>query len=375
MAAPPESASTVLRRTPLHGLHAALGARMVPFAGWEMPVQYPAGIIAEHEHTRGAASLFDVSHMGQVTIAGAGRAAALESLVPGDIAGLAPGRMRYTALTNDSGGIIDDLMVTNADSHLFLVVNASRREPDLARLREGLPRLTVTELPDRALIALQGPKAAEVMARHARGAEALPFLGAAVFDIGSVRVTVSRSGYTGEDGFEISVAAADAERVARLLLDEDEVAPAGLGARDTLRLEAGLCLYGHDIDEATTPIEAGLAWTIPRRRRDAGGFPGAETIRRQLAAGTSRRLVGIKPEGRVPARAETRITDAAGAPIGVVTSGGYGPSVGGPIAMGYVDAAHAALGTAVNLVVRDVPRPATIVAMPFFPHRYFKGPR
>jgi aminomethyltransferase len=359
------------RRTPLHGLHVALGARMVEFAGWEMPVQYKTGIIAEHNHARSKAVLFDVSHMGQVAVSGPDRVTQMERLVPGDIAGLRSGRTRYTMLTNDAGGIIDDLMVTNGDDYLFLVVNAARRDVDLARLRAHVDG--VTELADRALIALQGPLAAQVLARHANGAEELPFMGSGIFDVGRTTATVSRSGYTGEDGFELSVPAADAERVAQTLLDEPEVAPAGLGARDTLRLEAGLCLWGHDIDETTTPVEAGLAWAIAKRRREQGGFPGADIVRRQIADGPSRVRVGIKLEGKAPARENTQIADASGAAIGTVTSGGYGPTVGGPIAMGYVDAAHTTPGTEVALSVRNTALKARVVKLPFVPHRYFKG--
>jgi aminomethyltransferase len=357
-------------RTPLHDLHVELGARMVEFAGWSMPVQF-AGIIAEHTHTRTKASLFDVSHMGQVTISGPDRVAALERLVPGDIAALGSGRQRYTMLTNEAGGIIDDLMVANGDDYLFLVVNAARRAVDLARLRDHAEG--VTELADRALLALQGPDAAAVLARLAPGAEALPFMGSGIFDVGGVTANVSRSGYTGEDGFEISVPATSAVRVARRLLAEPEVAPAGLGARDTLRLEAGLCLWGHDIDETTSPIEAGLGWTIGKRRREGGGYPGAAAIARQLAEGPKRRLVGIRLDGRAPARDHTPVTDASGAPIGTVTSGGYGPTIGGPIALGYVAAAQARPGTPVGLTVRAASLPGSVVKLPFVPHRYAKG--
>jgi len=357
-------------RTPLHDLHVELGARMVEFAGWSMPVQF-AGIIAEHAHTRTKAALFDVSHMGQVTISGPDRVAALERLVPGDIATLGSGRQRYTMLTNDAGGIIDDLMVANGDDYLFLVVNAARRAVDLARLRAHVHG--VTELADRALLALQGPQAAAVLARLAPGVDALPFMGSGIFDIDGVTANVSRSGYTGEDGFEISVPGASAVRVARRLLAEPEVGPAGLGARDTLRLEAGLCLWGHDIDETTTPIEAGLGWTIGKRRRESGGYSGAAVIARQLAEKPTRRLVGIKLDGRAPAREHTPITDASGAPIGTVTSGGYGPTIGGPIALGYVDTAHATPDTPVGLTVRGASLPGRVVKLPFVPHRYAKG--
>jgi len=360
-----------LKQVPLHALHVALGARMVPFAGWSMPVQYPTGIIAEHHHTRSAASLFDVSHMGQLALRGADPAAALERLVPGDIRGLAAGRMRYTQITNDKGGIIDDLMVTNAGDHLFLVINASRRDADLAHLRTRLVGHAVDVL-DRALLALQGPGAAAALAALAPDAATLDFMSAAHFTIDGSDVGVSRSGYTGEDGFELSVALADAERIARLLLAQDGVKPAGLGARDSLRLEAGLCLYGNDIDETTTPVEAGLVWTIGKRRRGEGGFAGAETILRLLADGAPRRLVGLLPDGRAPARAHAEIRGANGGRIGEVTSGGFGPTIGGPVAMGYVARGADTVGSAVTVVVRDHAVPARIVRLPFVPHRYVK---
>ncbi|MFN4090181.1 MAG: glycine cleavage system aminomethyltransferase GcvT [Alphaproteobacteria bacterium] len=370
-----QSPDETLRTTPLDALHRELGGKMVPFAGYAMPVQYPAGIIKEHLHTRAAASLFDVSHMGQVRLAGAAAAAALEALVPGDLQALAPLRMRYTMFTNDAGGILDDLMVTRLEDGLFVVVNAGCKEADLAHMRAGLPSdVPLAYLEDHALLALQGPAAVEVMARLAGEAvRAMPFMGAAGLRLSGFACFVTRSGYTGEDGFEISVPARDAEALARGLLAEPEVEPAGLGARDSLRLEAGLCLYGHDIDATTTPIEAGLAWTISRRRREAGGFPGDAAIRTQLVGGVARRRVGIRPEGRVVAREHTPIVDAGGAPVGEVTSGGFGPSAGGPVGMGYVQTDMARAGTAVSLLVRGAPRPAEVAAMPFVPHGYFKG--
>lgn len=346
---------------------------MVPFAGYEMPVQYPAGILAEHNHTRSKAAIFDVSHMGQVALRGDNAAAALETLVPGDIAGLAAGRMRYTMFTDDQGGILDDLMVTNVGDYLFLVVNAACKDADIAHLRAGLPGLDVDVLDDRALIALQGPAAAGVLARHAPGADTMPFMSALPFEIDGSRLAVTRSGYTGEDGYEISIPAADAVRITELLLADPDVELSGLGARDSLRLEAGLCLYGHDIDQTTTPVEAGLTWSIGKRRRADGGFPGAETVQRQIAEGVDRKRVGILPDGRAPAREGTEITDADGAVIGVVTSGGFGPTAGGPVAMGYVESGHAAKETPVNLVVRGKPRPGRIAAMPFVPNRYYRG--
>jgi aminomethyltransferase len=363
-----------LRRTPLHDLHLSLGAKMVPFAGYAMPVQYERGIMSEHLHTRALAGLFDVSHMGQLRLAGADAAAALETLVPGDIAGLAPGRMRYTVLTNDAGGIRDDLMVTAAGDHLFLVVNAACKEQDLAHLRRGLAgRTTVTPLEDRALLALQGPAAATVVARIAPQAQRLGFMTGAALALDGIPCFLTRSGYTGEDGYEISLPAEAADRLARRLLAEPEVQAVGLGARDSLRLEAGLCLYGHDIDETTSVVEADLVWVLPKRRRAAGGFPGAAAVAHELATGARRKRVGIRPEGRAPARESTEIVDAEGASIGRITSGGFGPSVDGPIAMGYVDWPHAALGTAVALMVRGTPRPARIVPLPFVPHRYHRG--
>ena len=362
-----------LKHTPLDELHRARGARMVAFAGYEMPVQYPAGIIAEHLHTRAQAGLFDVSHMGQIRLHGAAAARALEALVPGDLQALAPGRMRYTLLLNEAGGILDDLMATRLDDGLMLVVNAARKDADFAYLAAHLDRaVTIEPRFDCALLALQGPAAAAVLARHVAGISDMPFMSAAEVSLAGAQAFVTRSGYTGEDGFEISLAAGDAVAVAERLLAEPEVAPIGLGARDTLRLEAGLCLYGHDIDETTTPIEAGLAWTIGKRRREESGFPAAATVLRQLAEGPHRRRVGILPDGRAPAREGASIVDPDDNPIGRVTSGGFGPTVGGPIAMGYVEAGHAAEDTALALVVRDVPRPAHVARLPFVPTRYYR---
>jgi aminomethyltransferase len=363
-----------LKRTPFHALHCELGAKIVPFAGYEMPVQYPAGILAEHLHTRAQAGLFDVSHMGQIRLAGADAIGALERLVPSDLRALPPMRMRYTHLLNEEGGILDDLMATRVADGLFLVVNAARKEGDLAHLQDRLGAgVTVELLADRALLALQGPAAAAVLSRFAPGIAQLGFMNAAETTIDGRPCLVTRSGYTGEDGFEISLPASDAEAFARRLLAQPEVGPIGLGARDSLRLEAGLCLHGHDIDESTSPIEADLVWTIGKRRRAEGGFPGAARVLRQLAEGAPRKRVGILPEGRAPAREGTEIVDAAGNRIGRVTSGGFGPSVGGPIAMGYVDRAHAAEGTALQLLVRGVPRPARVIRLPFVPTHYYRG--
>ncbi|HEX2152007.1 MAG TPA: glycine cleavage system aminomethyltransferase GcvT [Stellaceae bacterium] len=376
---PPSSAeSAPLRRTPLYDLHRARGARIVPFAGYEMPVQYPGGIIAEHLHTRSQAGLFDVSHMGQIALRGDGAAQALEILVPGDLQSLAPGRMRYTLLLDEAGGIIDDLMATrvpgDAGNGLMLVVNASRKEADLAHLRRHLGRgVGIEPQFERALLALQGPASALVLARLADGGiERMKFMSAAEVTVAGAPCFVTRSGYTGEDGFELSLPAEDAVAVAEALLNQKEVAPVGLGARDTLRLEAGLCLYGHDIDETTTPVEAGLAWTIGKRRREAADFPGATIVLKQLVEGPARKRVGIRPDGRAPAREGTAITDMAGNPVGRVTSGGFGPSVGAPIAMGYVEASHAAEGGALALIVRDVPRPARVARLPFVPAHYYR---
>jgi len=367
--------STPLKRTPLHALHVELGARMVPFAGYDMPVQFAGGIIAEHGHTRSAAALFDVSHMGQVRLDGADAAAAMESLVPGDLAGLDSGRMRYTQFTNAAGGILDDLMVTNAGDHLFVVVNASRKEADIAHMQTALAgRVGLEVLADRALLALQGPKAAEVLARFAPDCGGLVFLAGARLAVDGIDCFVTRSGYTGEDGFEISVPDSEAERLARRLLGEDEVAPAGLGARDSLRLEAGLCLYGHDIDEQTTPVEAALAWSIGKRRREEGGFPGDDVIRRQLQEGVARRRVGIRPDGRAPAREGAAIyaDEKMAVAVGRVTSGGFGPTIGAPVAMGYVEQAHAEPGTPLVLEVRGKPLPARVAPLPFVKPNYHR---
>jgi aminomethyltransferase len=361
-------------KTPLHALHLELGAKMVPFAGYDMPVQYRAGILKEHLHTRAAAGLFDVSHMGQVRLWGSTAADGLERLIPGDIRALGEGRMRYSMLTNEAGGILDDLMVARTGDHLFVVVNAACKAADIAHLRQHLGDACVDSLGDgRALLALQGPQAAQVLGRFAPELLELPFMGAGAARLGGIEVLAMRSGYTGEDGFELSVEADEAEALARLLLAQPEVEPIGLGARDSLRLEAGLCLYGHDIDTTTTPIEAGLAWTISKRRREQGGFPGAAVVQAQLRDGAPRKRVGILPEGRAPARENTEIVAADGTALGLVTSGGFGPSQNGPVAMGYVAASHAATGTAVELLVRGKPLPARIVALPFVPHRYHRG--
>jgi len=370
-----------LQRTPLYELHVSLGAKMVPFAGYQMPVQYSLGILKEHLHTRAKAGLFDVSHMGQAVLVGpdhATTAAALEALVPADILNLGPGRQRYTQLLGEEGGIIDDLMVTRSiseddDGTLMLVVNASRKEVDYAHTAARLPDdVKLQPAPERALLALQGPAAKDVLAKLSDVAASLAFMTASSGKVGAFDCHVSRSGYTGEDGFEISVAAAKAEKLARLLLAQDGVQPVGLGARDSLRLEAGLCLYGNDIDETTSPVEAGLAWSIQRRRRAESGFPGSARIQRELAQGPARCRVGIRPDGRAPARAGTEVFAMLGERIGTITSGGFGPSVNGPVAMGYVQAQYAEPGTPVNLRVRGKTMGASVVPLPFVAHRYVR---
>jgi glycine cleavage system T protein (aminomethyltransferase) len=373
------TADELQKRTPLHQLHIDLGAKMVPFAGYEMPVHYRLGILKEHLHTRAKAGLFDVSHMGQAILVGPDHtttALALEKLVPADVLHLAPGQQRYSQLLNQDGGIIDDLMLARpasptAGGCLSLVVNAARKEVDYDHISERLPaNVRLEPLPERALIALQGPSAGQVMLALSPAAHALAFMTGASVRLGGIDCHVSRSGYTGEDGFEISVPAARANELARLLLAQDGVEPIGLGARDSLRLEAGLCLYGHDIDEGTSPVEAALAWSIQKRRRAEGGFPGARRIAEELAHGPKRRRVGIRPAGRAPAREGTEILALLGERLGSITSGGFGPSVNGPIAMGYVPQGRAAAGTPLNLMVRGKALGASVTALPFVPHRY-----
>jgi aminomethyltransferase len=362
----------ILARTPLYDLHKSLGAKIVPFAGYEMPLHYGPGIIAEHLHTRSKAGLFDVSHMGQAKLVGSNLASDLEALMPSDLKTLALWRMRYTVLLNDMAGILDDLMLTNCGDHFFVVANAARKSEDFAHIGARLAgRARLNPLGERALLALQGPAAAAVLGRIASGIVDQAFMSGVALEIAGSPCFVTRSGYTGEDGFEISVPADHADGLARRLLAEPDVMPVGLGARDTLRLEAGLCLYGHDIDETTSPVEADLAWVIPQRRRIEGGFPGAAIVQRQLAAGAARRRVGVKLEDRAPARERTRIVDESGGLIGAITSGGFGPSVGGPIGMGYVETPYAVTGRKIGLVVRGTPRPARIVPLPFMPHHYY----
>lgn len=370
-----------LKQTPLHALHLSLGARMVPFAGYDMPVQYPAGVLKEHLQTRSAAGLFDVSHMGQVilrvasgTVGDAARA--LEALVPVDILGLRPGRQRYGFFTDEDGGILDDLMIANRGDHLFVVVNAACKDADIAHMKAHLEGCEVTLLDDRALLALQGPKAESVLSALWPDAAAMKFMDVGDAAILGADCIVSRSGYSGEDGFEISIPADRAEEITKALLAHPDCEPVGLGARDSLRLEAGLCLYGNDIDTATSPIEAGLEWAIQKVRRKGsereGGFPGATRILAELEDGTARHRVGLKPEGKAPVRAHAALyADAAGGqPIGEVTSGGFGPSVEGPIAMGYVPTAYQQAGTQIFAEVRGKYLPVTVSAMPFIKPTY-----
>lgn len=360
---------TTLLKTPLHALHVELGAKMVPFAGYDMPVQYPAGVKAEHLHTRARAGLFDVSHMGQVKLTGADAARDLERLVPGDLDGLAVGQMRYSMFTNEAGGILDDLMVCRIEDGLMVVVNAACKDADIAHMRANLSS-EITVLEDRALIALQGPGAEAALSALAPAAATLSFMTGAEMDVDGAACFVTRSGYTGEDGYEISVPADQADALARKLLAQNDVEAIGLGARDSLRLEAGLCLYGHDIDETTTPVEAALTWSIGKRRREEGGFPGADVILGQIKNGAPRKRVGILPDGRAPAREGTEIQAPDGTSIGSITSGGFGPSLEAPLAMGYVTTEHAAAGSAVNVVVRGKALPAKTAKMPFVPNGY-----
>lgn len=371
-----------LLKTPLHALHIELGARMTPFAGYEMPVNYPGGIIAEHRHCREGAVLFDVSHMGQVRLTGDDAGAALETLVPMDIVDLAEGRQRYALFTNAQGGILDDLMVTRRASadggDLLLIVNAACKAADIQHLITGIGhRCTVQPLPDRALLALQGPQAAEALARLNPQTGELTFMTGRSFEIAGASCFVTRSGYTGEDGFEISVASEQAEGLARRLLNLPGVKPAGLGARDTLRLEAGLCLYGHDIDVQTTPVEAGLLWAIQKVRRPGGAregrYPGASVIEGQLATGPTSKRVGLLGLEQVPVREGAKIFDGQGHQLGHVTSGTLGPTVGKPIAMAYLAANHAIVGHEVYAEVRLKRQPMRVAPMPFSPHRYHRG--
>jgi len=357
-------------RTPLYDLHLELGGKIVDFAGWQMPIQYAAGIKAEHQQCREHAALFDVSHMGQVELRGDDVPTRLEALVPSDVQSLSPGKARYTFFTNDNGGILDDLIVTNAGEYIYLVVNASMREQDVAHLQKALHGISIVEKMDQGLLALQGPKAAAVLGVHCPKALDLVFMESVECSMIGVDCRISRLGYTGEDGFEISMPATHAETIARELLSHEDCAPAGLGARDSLRLEAGLCLYGNDIDSTTTPIEASLLWAIQKRRREQGGFPGASKILQQIDKGTARQLVGIQPEGRIPARRDVQVLDNSGSTIGQITSGCFGPTVDGPIALAYVASEHAQTGSIVQLSIRGKLHPATIVKPPFVKQNY-----
>lgn len=368
-----------LQRLGLHDLHVALGGKMVPFAGYEMPVQYPAGVMKEHLHTRAAAGLFDVSHMGQVILQPKGSyedlCLAFESLMPVDVLGVAQGRQRYGMFTNETGGILDDLMFANRGDHLFVVVNAACKAADIAHMTAHLSGVAqVIPVTDRGLLALQGPQAETALARLVPGVAAMRFMDVAILPWAGADLWISRSGYTGEDGFEISVPNSQAEALARALLQQPEVMPIGLGARDSLRLEAGLCLYGHDIDTTTSPVEAALVWAIQKARKPggarAGGFPGAARILHELAHGPDRLRVGLRPDGRAPMREGTALFDTDATPIGIVTSGGFGPSVEAPVAMGYVAVKHATIGHAIEGEVRGKRLPVTVTAMPFNPTTY-----
>jgi aminomethyltransferase len=362
-----------LKQTPLYALHLELGGKLVPFAGYAMPVQYPAGILKEHLHTREKAGLFDVSHMGQAFLSGADPARALESLTPADLAGLPEGMQRYGLLLNDAGGIKDDFMTTRlkGEPALYLVVNAATKDGDFAYMGERLAGAAdLKPQPQRALLALQGPMTADVLDRVSPGISSLTFMQAVRADVAGAPAIISRTGYTGEDGFEISLDGKDAERVARTLLSDDRVLPIGLGARDSLRLEAGLCLYGHDMDEVTDPVEANLTWSMGKRRKEARDFPGSGRIMEHLLNGAGKKRVGLRPEGRAPAREGAEIADKSGRVVGHVTSGGFGPSLNAPVAMGYVESPFSAPGTKLDLLVRGKAMPAEVVVMPFVPNRY-----
>jgi aminomethyltransferase len=397
-----------LKQTSLHALHVRLGARMVPFAGCDMPVQYPLGVMKEHLHTREHAGLFDVSHMGQVELHGPDAAAALESLCPQDFVGLAPGKQRYGFFTNEAGGILDDLMVFNTGGYLHVVVNAACKDADIAHMRKHIgKRCEIRVRDDLALVALQGPKAVAVLAKNSspfkgevgrgmgfaqvaarthphpnpplegEGIEKLTFMTGGNFTLFGIPCQITRSGYTGEDGCELSIPAAQIEHFCEQLLKNPDVQMIGLGARDSLRLEAGLCLYGHDIETTTTPTEANLNWAMQKIRKPggarAGGYPGATFIEDHITNGAPRSRVGIAPQTKAPVREAATLHDASGKQVGIVTSGGFGPTANAPVAMGYVNAQHCAAGTELNAMVRDKPVPVKVVTMPFAPHRYFRG--
>ena len=367
-----------LLHTPLYELHLSLGGKMVPFAGHAMPVQYPDGIMKEHLHTRSQAGLFDVSHMGQVRLSGPDAAAALESLVPVDIIDLPAGMQRYALFTNERGGVMDDLMVANFGDSLLVVVNAACKAQDIAHMQKHLAgRCKIEVLDDRALLALQGPAAGAVMARLAPETTDMIFMNVATVSLLGAECFISRSGYTGEDGFEISVPADKAEALARELLSHEEVAPIGLGARDSLRLEAGLCLYGQDLDADTSPVESSLMWALSKPRRAdgerPGGYPGAETVFRHIAEGVARKRVGLLPQSRVPVRDGAELVDESGRKVGIVTSGSFGPTLSAPVAMGYVETALAKAGTKLSAMVRGKAVPVEVAKTPFVPQRYYRG--
>ncbi|MEH0165549.1 glycine cleavage system aminomethyltransferase GcvT [Roseateles microcysteis] len=370
--------SAELLKTPLHALHIELGAKMVPFGGYDMPVQYPMGVMGEHKHTRASAGLFDVSHMGQLRLVGAGAAAAMETIVPVDVIDLGVFKQRYALFTNEQGAILDDLMICRRPDDLFVVVNAGCKVQDIAHMQATIgSKCEVIPMPEQALLALQGPQAVTALSRLNADVAKLTFMTGGFFELDGIPTFLTRSGYTGEDGFEISVHQDQAVALARKLLAQPEVAPIGLGARDSLRLEAGLCLYGHDIDTTTTPVEASLTWAIQKVRRAgsarAGGYPGAAVIDQQLASGASRKRVGLVGSERMPVREGARIVDEAGIEIGVVTSGTLGPTVNKPVALAYLNIAHAALGTQVFAVVRDKRTPMTVSSTPFTPNGYYRG--
>ncbi|MEH6470018.1 MAG: glycine cleavage system aminomethyltransferase GcvT [Halopseudomonas sp.] len=373
------SSNATLAKTPLYDLHLELGGKMVPFAGYEMPVQYPLGVKKEHIQTRESAGLFDVSHMGQVLLKGDNAAAALEKLVPVDIIDLPAGKQRYALFTNDAGGIMDDLMVSNLGDKLFVVVNAACKEQDIAHMRANLGNdVEIEVLEDRALLALQGPKAAEALARIQPEVASMVFMDSRAIVIDGVECLIGRAGYTGEDGYEISIPASEAERIARLLLAQPEIEAIGLGARDSLRLESGLCLYGHDIDTTTTPVEASLLWAISKIRRTEGerqgGFPGADIILDQIQTkAVNRKRVGLIGQGKAPIREGAELVNAEGEPVGIVTSGSFGPTIGVPVAMGYVAIEYAALDTEVFALVRGKQLPMNVAKAPFVEQRYYRG--
>lgn len=366
---------SVTKQTALFSLHQELGGKMVPFAGYDMPVQYPLGIMKEHLHTRASAGLFDVSHMGQVELSGDNVEEKLETLLPADVQALKPGRIKYSFFTNDDGGVIDDLMITKDDEgKLFLVINAGCKEGDLEHMRKHLKGVEIVEREDQGLIALQGPQASAVLSRFAPEAETQGFMSCIFADIDGVNCRVSRSGYSGEDGYEISIPNSDIDRISRLLLAEAEVEAIGLGARDSLRLESGLCLYGHELDTSTTPVEADIIWAIPKSRRSTGGFPGAERILSEITEGPKRIRVGIKPEGRAPMREGTALF-SGDEQVGTITSGGFGPSAGHPVAMAIIRVDLKEIGTELEAEVRGKRLACKVADLPFVKQNYYRKPK